>query len=351
MLPRSEKMMKHEKIGDFFNYKEELGSFLNYLTDKNTRMIVVRGLRRTGKSSLLRVGLNKARIRFVMIDVRELTSLSRRSFEYKLLEELRTIKGLPGRIMEKIEGVDAGIRISFKKNDEGIWKLLKTIKPVVVVDEVQMLRGSGVESFFAALYDNTDCKIVLSGSEIGVLEAFIGKDRPDTPLFGRVYKEIKMQQLTAEKSSEFLLAGFSEMNMHIPDKMLELALQELDGIIGWLAMFGNCTLSTEPEKALTDAITKGAVLAYAEFESFLNARLLAKKRYISLIRLLATRAMGWTELKHALQIELKESISDPQFTNYLDALLSYGFIVHVNDVYFIPDPLFKKALTGGISNL
>ncbi len=339
-----------EEIRDFFNYKEELDYFVRYLTDKSTRMIIIRGLRRTGKSSLLRVGLRKSKLKFVLVDVRELTSLSRRSFESKLLEELRSIKELPDSLMERIEAVDAGIRISLK-NEESIWKILKQLNPIIAVDEAQMLRGTGVEAFFAAVYDNTKCKIVLTGSEIGVLEEFLGKDNPKVPLFGRAYTEIKMHSLTQDKSKEFLALGFKEINKSIQKITINKALNELDGIVGWLAMFGHLSLSLDLENALKNAMINGAKLAYSELESFLGSRLPAKKRYLVLLSILAEKNIGWVNLKRALQIELKESISDPQFTNYLNSLKDYGFIVHSKDVYSIPDPLLRKALKAGISNL
>ena len=338
-----------EETKDFFNYKEELDFFVNHLKDKKRRMIVIRGLRRTGKSSLLRVGLNKARVKFVLIDVRELTSLSRKSFEAKLLEELKSLKGIPATLLEKIESIEAGVRISLK-NEEDVWKLLKKLSPAIAVDEVQMLKGTGVETFFAAVYDNTNCKIILTGSEVGVLDLFIGKDDPKAPLFGRAYDEIKMYSLNSEKSKEFLKLGFKEVKKAVSQEIMDKALKELDDIIGWLTMFGNLSLSLNPNKALKKAMVDGVRMAYSEFESFLYRRPAAKKRYIKLCEILAGKDMKWSDLKRALQIELKERISDSQFTNYLNSLIEYGFIVHIGDTYSVPDPLLKRALTGSMSS-
>ncbi len=339
-----------EMIKDFFNYKEELDLFVRGLTDKSTRMIVIRGLRRTGKSSLLRVGLHKAKVKHVLIDVRELTTLSRKSFEYKLLEELKSIKGLPASLLEKIESVEMGVKISVK-NEEKVWNTLKEVNPIIAVDEVQMLKGTGVEAFFAAAYDNTDCKIVLTGSEVGVLDAFVGKDNPKASLFGRVFSEIKMHALTPEKSKEFLITGFKEASKEISEKETFNAQQELGGIVGWLTIFGNTALSLNMKEALKKSVKEGSMLAYSELESFLDMRKPAKKRYLALLQLLAEREMRWIDLKRSLQIELKESISDPQFSNYLNSLKDYGFIILTDNIYSIPDPLLKKALRGGISNL
>lgn len=339
-----------EMIKDFFNYKEELDLFVRGLTDKSTRMIVIRGLRRTGKSSLLRVGLHKSKVRHVLIDARELTTLSRKSFESKLLGELKSIKGIPASLLEKIESVEMGIKISIK-NEETIWNTLKEVNPTIAVDEVQMLKGTGVEAFFAAAFDNTDCKIVLTGSEVGVLDAFVGKENPKAPLFGRVFSEIKMHVLSPQKSKEFLATGFKEAGKEISEEKMIEVRKELGGIVGWLTIFGNTSLSLDTEEALKKSVKKGSMLAYSELESFLDMRKPAKKRYLALLQLLAEREMRWVDLKRSLQIELKEGISDPQFSNYLNSLKDYGFVILLDSIYSIPDPLLRKALRGGVSGL
>jgi hypothetical protein len=339
-----------ESIEEFFNYREELQFFLNFLKDKEKRMLVIKGLRRTGKSSLLKVGLREAKVKFVLIDTRELTALSRKSFEKRLLEELKSLKGIPASLLERIESVEAGVRISLKR-EESLWELLKEINTVIAIDEVQLLKGTGVDRFLAAVYDNTNCKIVLSGSEVGVLDAFLGKGEVKAPLTGRAYDEIKQSLLTREKSKEFLKLGFKEAKREVSEEIINKAVDELDGIVGWLTMFGNFSLTLNPDTALKKTMAEGMKLAYSEFESFLEMRPAAKRRYVELCKIIAQKGMGWSDLKRALQVQLNESISDPQFTNYLNSLLDYGFVVSTDGLYFIPDPLLRKALIGGVSYL
>lgn|GEM_PF-2454222 len=105
---------------------------------------------------------------------------------------------------------------------------------------------------------------------------------------------------------------------------------ELDGVAGWLAMFGNLALSQKPDAALKKSIANGAKLAYSELGDFLNMRQAAKKRYLTLLRILAEKEMRWGDLKLALEVEIREPVSDPQFTNYLNSLKDYGFISHAN---------------------
>jgi AAA+ ATPase superfamily predicted ATPase len=160
-----------------------------------------------------------------------------------------------------------------------------------------------------------------------------------------------MHSLSPEKSREFLVTGFREAGKEISEKETINVQQELGGIVGWLTIFGNTTLSMDMKEALKKSVKKGSMLAYSELDSFLGMRKPAKKRYIALLQLLAEREMRWVDLKRSLQIELKERISDPQFSNYLNSLRDYGFILLTDNIYSIPDPLLKKALRGGVSNL
>jgi len=332
-----------EKAKDFFNYKDELSTLIKYLRDSTTRIIVIRGLRRTGKSSLLRVALNKTGSKYILIDSRELSSLSRRAFESRLFEKLRGLRGISTKILERIESVEVGMRISVKSR-ENLWDLLKKIKPIIAIDEAQMLIGSGVDAFLAAAFDNTECKIVLTGSEVGVMESFLGKGNPKAPLFGRAYAEVKTYPLSYEKSKEFLRAGFKEAGKKINEEEIEEAVRQLDGIIGWLTLFGNLSLLTNPTQALKRAEEEGKSLAYSELQSFLEKRVQAKGRYLALLRVLAQKDASWSVLKRLVERELDEEISDAQFTDYLRGLMNYGFIVEKEKLYTIPDPLLKKAL-------
>lgn len=335
-----------EKLSDFFDYRVELDELIQWIKDKQTKMIVIRGLRRTGKSSLVRVALSEAKVKNIFIDARELTAFSRKSFEARLLHELKGIKGLTSSLLERIESVEVGVRVSVK-NEENIWDILRGLHPVIALDEAQTLRGTGVEAFLAAAYDNTKCKIILTGSEVGVLDSFIGNQDPKAPLFGRAYNEIKTRPLTSEKAIEFLQAGFRENRKTLPKEEAAKITQELDGIIGWLAMFGNYSLSRNTSNALKYTITIAKQLAYAEVENFLGARPSAKKRYLTLLNILAKKETQWSKLKQSIEAELDEKISDTQFSNYLNSLIEYGFITFNNNTYDIPDPMLKKAFNEG----
>ncbi|MGC8597308.1 MAG: AAA family ATPase, partial [Thermocladium sp.] len=63
-------------------------------------------------------------------------------------------------------------------------------------------------------------------------------DDPGSPLYGRAYSEVKLSPLPREKAKEFLARGFEQEKMVLDEKIIEDAIENLDGVIGWLTYFG-----------------------------------------------------------------------------------------------------------------
>nr|MCG2895651.1 ATP-binding protein [Vulcanisaeta sp.] len=82
---------------DLFDFDNELNSLARFVNDPSTRLIVVRGLRRTGKTSLTLTALNSLNTPYVFIDVREFVRSRRGLYELlsrALSEFLRAYDGL-----------------------------------------------------------------------------------------------------------------------------------------------------------------------------------------------------------------------------------------------------------------
>lgn len=58
-----------ERIEDFYNFREELNKFIGYLKEGKP-LILLLGLRRIGKTSLLKVGLNISGFPYAIVDLR-----------------------------------------------------------------------------------------------------------------------------------------------------------------------------------------------------------------------------------------------------------------------------------------
>jgi AAA+ ATPase superfamily predicted ATPase len=86
-------------------------------------------------------------------------------------------------------------------------------KPIIIAfDEAQELKKITWINFpriFAYIYDNLEhVRLVLTGSEVGLLFKFIGIDSVESPLYGRYMHVVSTRRLSFEESVDFLKKGF-----------------------------------------------------------------------------------------------------------------------------------------------
>ncbi len=350
-------------IDEFYNYRSELSLFIDGISDNITRLIVVKGIRRIGKSSLVRVGCNVSSSNCIFVDVRAYGFLSVDRF-YELLSNaltdfIRRSSGFSSRItdaLSRVKGISVS-RLSIEIADRrpsilveilssiNKWAGDEGIYVVVVFDEAQdLVFIRGFRKVLAYIYDYLErVKIVLTGSEVGVLDRLVGYRDPNSPLYGRAYLEINLRRLHRDKAIEFLELGFREQGFSTEIKNIVEAVDSLDGVIGWLTYYGYYTLKYEHEKALKKTISDGSIIVAAELRHFLANRMQARDRYRILLKAL-DMPRTWSELKRILEINIGRKIHPNQFTRYLRELVNYGFIVKENNLYRIADPLIKYAL-------
>ncbi len=351
-------------IDEFFNYRDELNLFTEGLLDNITRLIVIKGIRRIGKSSLVRVGCNVSGVNCLFIDVRAYGFLSIDKF-YDLLSRAFTefvrSSSLSKRIIDvlgRVRGISvSGTGLSIEITDRRpsiIVDILSSINRLaedeglcipVVFDEAQdLLFIRGFRRILAYIYDYLDnIKIVLTGSEVGLIDRLLGYRDPNSPLYGRAYLEIVLKRLPRDKSIEFLVSGFREQGYNISMEAITEAINNLDGVIGWLTYYGYYTLKYGHEKALEKTIADGSMIVANELKHFLANRMQARERYKVLLKALE-EPRTWSELKNILEMRIGRKIHPNQFTRYLKELESYGFIVKENNLYRIADPLIKHSL-------
>jgi AAA+ ATPase superfamily predicted ATPase len=325
----------------YYNYSAQFSQFKSYLDDRITRLIVVKGLRRAGKTSFSLTALAKLRKRHIAIDARSLGSNTRSALEKRILSEFKQTAWLPKRILAMIKGVEIGGSIAFSSPELGLWDYLKSEETVLFIDEAQELKGTGCDKLLAAIYDGTRTKLVVSGSEVGLLDEFLGNDDPKAPLFGRGCREIVLERLHREKSLDFLERGFQESGVSKSSDELSDAVDQLDGIIGWLTLYGFYSLKMEHKAALSKTLKMGTKLIKEEFSRFLSLRLAARARYDMIMKAVCRGYSSWSEVRNYLSAN-GELVSDPQLANFLAALQDYGFVTKEDGKYFPADPIVKK---------
>jgi len=358
---------------DLFGRDEEINMFTESL-ELGERLIVVYGVRRVGKTSFIRVALRELKYPHVIIDVREIYNTYGRVTKYhlyskmaeyftrnldffgkmgfKLRELLRRIRGF--RVTElgvDIEPVSLpSITSLLRRYDE--WASKHNTRFVIAFDEAQYLRFSGVtryDGIFAWAVDNLEnLTIVVTGSEIGILQDFLRLDDPKAPLFGRYAREIKLERFTRTQSIEFLKKGFSELNIAIDENELHEVTSRLDGIPGWLTLYGY--YRGVEKRSHIDALEKvfevGSKLTMEELEKIVAP---SRERYLTILEAITRGASTWREIKTYVMYKTGP-ITDKRFTDLLKKLVKYSIIEKRDNQYKIADPLIEYSIKIMISH-
>jgi AAA+ ATPase superfamily predicted ATPase len=225
-------------------------------------------------------------------------------------------------------------------------------KALLVIDEAQefrKLKGYNLQKLMAFVYDELDhIQMIVSGSQFGLLQDFLGARNPSSPLYGRGALEIRVPRLPEDQAVDFLQKGFEQAGIRPDPATLESVVKKLDGIMGWLTFFGavSSERGTCDEKILEETIERGSRLSLQEFQSFLRLRPGAEKRYIYIMEAGARLGRAsWTNLKRHLEIREHKAVADKIFSNLLGNLLDSEYLRKNEDgTYSLPDPMLAHAL-------
>lgn len=349
---------------DFYDRERELKEFLDFIR-AGRKFILTLGLRRSGKTSLLNVGLALADLPYLIMDARELAKFPRAShsdllriFEraiHRMVERHRVVDFLKRVKGVKIYGFEIEFERGEKKPDLGElfeeldrWAGKKGKKVVVAFDEAQLLARVTTwrfQMFLAHAYDYLrNTVFVLAGSEVGLLHDFLGIDDPEAPLYGRHREEVTLERFSEEKSRDFLLKGFKQAGIKASADVIDYAVKKLDGSVGWLTTFGSKALKMGARKEVVDKVLEeGSKLSILELEHFLNVRMIAKKRYMTMVKGLAKEPLDWGNLKSLVEKECGP-IYNKNFTELLHNLVKAGFLEQRGRLYSISDPVLLYAL-------
>ncbi|MEM1541573.1 MAG: ATP-binding protein [Ignisphaera sp.] len=342
---------------DLFDFDEEFNMLKKFLGHP---LLVVTGLRRTGKTSLILTVLEESSIPYVFVDLRGFVRSWRDLYEtlsVSISEFVSRISRFRGfyeslvKILSIVKGVSiSGISIEFSwGRDRPLLTQLFTaldrvaeehgVKVVMVFDELQRAVGGigmALQNALAYSYDHLkNISFIISGSEMGIIYRFL-KD-PEAPLYGRAYLEVKTRRLRREEAVEFLVKGFNEVNYDVSIDRINEAVDKLDGIIGWLTYYGYSTVFQG--KNMDDIWRDAVEMAKKELENFINYRV-SRERYRMVLRLLSLGVREWGKLKKKLEESEGKSISDRVIYEILYTLRNHSIIDNENRFL---DPLLEEA--------
>ncbi|MEM3731415.1 MAG: ATP-binding protein [Candidatus Bathyarchaeia archaeon] len=348
------------KREDLYDREKELEEFFEALSYAS--MIVVSGLRRTGKTSFVNVALAECGCPYAILDLRGLPYnpshadiIRKLEAAFKqvdkkwlsdLVDALRHIKGvsvLGSELSFEWSKKELDLTELFAKIDR--WALEKKKKFLIAFDEVQAIRGDKWTLRFLAhvvdAYHNI--VVVVTGSEVGALFDFLGFDQPSSPLYGRHFVQIQMKNFSAEMAKEFLAAGFKQIRMKPSAELLEYAVKELDGVPGWLTLFGvRCREKNSCSKEIVDEVASEAgILARDEVMKLITY----SRRYGVILNFLSKMGEAtWSQIKSAIEIKEGHSITNHTVSTLIRNLTKMSIITVVNGKYTIADSIVTRGI-------
>lgn len=350
------------KKEELFDREEELSELTRLV--ETYPIVVVTGLRRVGKSSLIRVFLKESKLPFVMVDGRKLyemtsgnisslqlsqllnSELSRLSKSQKILNFLTRVRGISfGGSSLEIDPKKFSLSDLLEKFNDIGEKDKRHF--VVFFDEAQYLRyygsrgGNDILALFAYCYDNLEnVKILITGSEVGMLHDFLKMDSYDSPLYGRGIGFLTLKPFSFDKSVEFLRKGFQEVKEKI-DFDLNEVVKKIDGIAGYLVLFG---VKYIEKKSKDKALDEVFHTAKALFEKELSELKKRSPRYLSILKYIAQGANNWSALKNVCYAN-RDFVADSRLYSLLGTLEKMSLIEKTAKGYKIVDPVLEKLLT------
>ncbi len=350
---------------DLYDYDRELANLKKAIMDKKP-LVLLLGLRRTGKTSLLKVALNELKIPSLVVDCRvfeEQNYIGSWLFIEHLLKELRELcrrDRVLKRFLDSVSSVSiAGFSIEFRRERRiptSFYRVLDLLDryggehgcPVVIAfdeaQELMKLRGINLLPVIAHSYDYMDNIVfVLTGSMIGLVYRFLRIGEPDSPLYGRYYVEVMLKGFSREQALGFLQQGFRQYGLEPPVDVLERVVDTLGYIPGWLALFGVRAVSQKDkplDRVLMEVVDEASGLVAREIKRFLETRSIGWKRYLYALEAIASiHGASWSIVKKYLETREGARISDSILYKVLKNLVDHGFIVKEDNVYRVSDPI------------
>jgi AAA+ ATPase superfamily predicted ATPase len=350
-------------LSELFDMEKEMQALTSAL--KEGRIItLILGLRRLGKTSLLRAVLNSLEKPSIIFDLRMFEGLRHVPgvrladlLEESLATFISKQEGFR-KVLKEIKGVEImGLRVSIASRKSRVlfpellgrmdrWAGERGEKIILAFDEAQLLASSGINfpALLAHAYDYLDnLQFILTGSEVGLLHDLLRTEDPESPLYGRYFEEIHLSRLGRDKSIEFLRLGFKEAGLEPMQEDLENAVEKLDGIIGWLSYYGLVSLSIRETggRALSMTLEKASRTARLEISRLLKR--LNSDKYLVILKALSAAPLQWSEVKNVVRAKYGVAY-DKNVSTLLSKLVKMGLVEKENGLYKIADPVYRHAL-------
>lgn len=345
---------------DLYNREKELEQFFKALS--YAPMVVVTGLRRTGKTSFVNVALAECGCPHAILDLRGLPyNPSQADIVRRLETTFRHIdqkwSSDLANALKHLKGVSIlGNELSFEWGKAGVdlaelfgeidrWAAKKGKKFLMAFDEIQVIRGDKwLLRFLAHVIDSYhNIIVVVTGSEVGVLFDFLGFDDTRSPLYGRHFVQIQMGRFSMDMSEAFLDEGFKQIKLKAAPEVINYAAQRLAGVAGWLTLFGaRCRDKNACSRELVDEVASEAGKLSREEVAKVAA---LSRRYSVILNFLAkVHGAKWSQIKSMIEIRETRSVTNYAVSSLLKNLVNMGVLSETEGKYTIADSLLAEGI-------
>ena len=342
-----------EDISELFDRKRELAE-LHDAMKRDEKFTIVYGIRRIGKTSLIRSFISEKEFLSVFLDVRQIYYTHKKNVPSEAVYE-QILRGFTDLLLELGISSDEQIDI-FSAGENNItnllsdidkWCLTRKAKFLLAIDEAQYLRFSRKVSYDGVIAWSLDnlrnVFFVISGSEVGVLRGMLDFENTKAPLYGRFKNEILLKKLNNEESTEFLKHGFEEQGRKISDKEVNQVIERIGGLIGWLTYYGHYRTADKMghDDALGRIFSEGSKIAMSEVDDLTKK---SKTRYMAIMMAISKGMGTWTDIK-TYTVGKTGKIPDSGLDMLLSSLIKFSIVEKNSEGnYVIVDPILKEYL-------
>ncbi len=324
-----------------YGREKELENLVDYLSEKN--WVILLGPRRIGKTSLAECAITKLKQKAVILDARE-----NNNFVKGLNDALAKEGSISIKAGIKVPHLPINLEIDYKKNlsTKNLNSAIKKTKHFfVLIDEAQWLKNpKKVVMLLAHLYDYyyENITFIITGSMIGVMKSIIDPGA-QSPLYGRAITKMEIKRWGSSTSISFLKAGTKEIGLDLDDKSAVNIEEHLDGLPGWLTLFGyNYSHIKNPNSALTETIKEAKKIISQELKSIAELGI-GSPRLLAILKGLSKEPMRFVDLLDST------GFSNAVLSNHLNTLNKLGYVEkNEKDRYFISDPMLAQFISGKI---
>lgn len=331
---------------ELFGRDKEIDYAISQLLSKN--WLTIGGQREIGKTSLMKVIINEVKKNYgfkgIYVNLRGVRNLS--SLLKVILLEINNSK--PSfKVAVKLNFIIGSAGIELKRGAKVVNSLIELFNSieedaVIGLDEIQEVSQASrqfLEVLGNVFASNPKIRFIFSGSYIGVIRA-LSNPSSSSPLHGRPPVLLNLRPFDEETSRDFLRRGMEELNISF-DKEDEV-IKKLDGVVGWLTLFGNfyAVRKMSFETSMSSTIEEGKKIMIDEFKHFLEGK--SNKRLYTTIMSVLKVVNTWKDIKRGVEIKLG-NVDDKELSLALESLLNNNFIEKRKEgVYEIVDPILRE---------